>query len=90
MSWLSIDGKPSLIVSREGPPIVASTVIGGGLNQRNIQVFAGILEFGLDARLAVSAPALLLPDSIAQKMFARVRDGEFNADALRGVRSLGL
>ena len=39
-----------LIITRNGKPVLASTAIGGGLHQRNVQVLAGILEFGMDAQ----------------------------------------
>ena len=53
------DAMSPLIVTRDGKPVLASTAIGGGLHQRNIQVLANILEFGMDAQSAVDAPAFL-------------------------------
>jgi gamma-glutamyltranspeptidase/glutathione hydrolase len=79
-----------LVITRDGRPVLASTAIGGGLHQRNIQVLAGVLEFGLDAQAAVDAPAFLLPDATAYpKCVARVPAKVFDAKVLEGVRSLG-
>ena len=83
------DPMTPLIVLRDGQPILASTAIGGGLHQRNIQVLAGVLEFGLDAQAAVDAPAFLAPDWSASKPVARVSAGSFDAEVLGGVRALG-
>src|SRR5262249_28776115 len=83
------DPMTPVIVARDGRPVLASTAIGGGLHQRNIQVLAGVLEFGLDAQAAVGARAFLLPDWENAKGVARVAAGSFDAKVLAGVRSLG-
>ena len=83
------DPMSPTIVARDGRPVLASTAIGGGLHQRNIQVLAGVLEFGLDAQAAVDAPAFLLPDWTGGKTIAQVPAGAFDARVLEGVRALG-
>jgi gamma-glutamyltranspeptidase / glutathione hydrolase len=83
------DPMSPTIVARDGRPVLASTAIGGGLHQRNIQVLAGVLEFGLDAQAAVDAPAFLLPDWTGGKTVAQVPAGAFDARVLEGVRALG-
>jgi gamma-glutamyltranspeptidase / glutathione hydrolase len=83
------DQMSPLIVARDGRPVLASTAIGGGLHQRNIQVLAGVLEFGLNAQAAVDAPTFLLPDWTGSKTVAQVPAGAFDAKILEGVRSLG-
>jgi gamma-glutamyltranspeptidase/glutathione hydrolase len=83
------DQMSPLIVTRDGRPVLASTVVGGGLHQRNIQVLAGVLEFGLNAQAAVDAPALLLADWNGSRCVAQVPAGAFDAKVLEGVRSLG-
>jgi gamma-glutamyltranspeptidase/glutathione hydrolase len=83
------DQMSPLIVARDGRPVLASTAIGGGLHQRNIQVLAGVLEFGLDAQAAVDAPAFLLPEWSGSKCVAQVPAKAFDARVVEGVRSLG-
>lgn len=84
------EGMNPLIVARDGRPVLASTAIGGGVHQRNLQVIAGVLEFDLDAQAAVDAPAFLLPDwSASPKTVAQVRTGAFDPKVLEGVRTLG-
>jgi gamma-glutamyltranspeptidase/glutathione hydrolase len=83
------DPMSPLIVTREGSPVLASTVIGGGLHQRNIQVLANILEFGMNAQAAVLAPAFLLPDGTGRGSSARVTEGAFDKKVVDGVRALG-
>jgi gamma-glutamyltranspeptidase/glutathione hydrolase len=78
-----------LIVARDGRPVLASTAIGGGLHQRNIQVFAGVFEFGQTAQAAVDAPAFLAADWSGPKSVAQVPSGAFDAEVLTGVRSMG-
>jgi gamma-glutamyltranspeptidase/glutathione hydrolase len=78
-----------LIVLRDGKPILATTAIGGGLHQRNVQVLANVLEFGMDAQSAVDAPALLLPEWTEARAVAQVRDGAFDPKLLDEVRALG-
>ena len=78
-----------LIVARDGRPVLASTAIGGGLHQRNIQVLAGILEFGSSAQAAVDAPAFLSPDWTGSSSVAQVPEGSFDAKVLLGVKALG-
>jgi gamma-glutamyltranspeptidase/glutathione hydrolase len=86
-----------LIVARDGDgdgngdrrPVLASSAIGGGLHQRNIQILAGILEFGLDAQAAADAPAFLSPDWSGSLSVAQVPAGAFDARILAGVRALG-
>ena len=83
------DPMSPLIITRQGKPVLASTVIGGGLHQRNVQVLAGILEFGLDAQASVDAPSLLLPAWKGTKCIARVSEGAIDKKVLEGVRLLG-
>src|SRR5262249_25012482 len=83
------DPMTPLIITRDGKPVLASTVIGAGMHQRKMQVLAGILEFGQDAPTAVDAPALLLPTSKGDQSIARVSQGGFDSKILEGVRLLG-
>jgi gamma-glutamyltranspeptidase len=78
-----------LILTRGGKPVLASSAIGGGLHQRNVQVLASILEFDMEAQAAVNAPAFLLPEWSAAKCVAQVGEGSFDAGMLDGVRRLG-
>jgi gamma-glutamyltranspeptidase/glutathione hydrolase len=83
------DAMAPLIVTRGGKPILASSAIGGGLHQRNIQILFHILELGLDAQAAVDAPAFLLPEWGAGPPVAQVVRGAFDGAILDGVRRLG-
>ncbi len=83
------DAQSPLIVTRNGKPVLASTAIGGGIHQRNFQVLANILEFGMDAQSAVDAPAFLLQEWRDDRSIGRVSRGAFNPKLLEGVRTLG-
>jgi gamma-glutamyltranspeptidase/glutathione hydrolase len=83
------DPMSPLIITRDGKPILASTAIGGGLHQRNVQVLANILEFGMDAQAAVDAPAFLSPEWSSSGDQAQVAAGAFPAQVLDGVRAMG-
>ena len=83
------DPMNPLIVARDGRPVLASTAIGGGLHQRNIQVLASIFEFGQDAQAAVDSPAFLSPDWSGSTSVAQVPAGAFDTKILGGVRALG-
>ena len=50
-----------LILTRDGKPFLATSAIGAGIHERNVQVLANVLEFGMDAQAAVDAPAFLAP-----------------------------
>jgi gamma-glutamyltranspeptidase/glutathione hydrolase len=78
-----------LIVTRDGRPVLASSAIGAGLHQRNVQVLAGVLAFGMDAQAAVDAPAFLLPEWSARRCVAQVGEASFEKPLLEGVRRLG-
>jgi gamma-glutamyltranspeptidase/glutathione hydrolase len=78
-----------VIVTRAGKPVLASSAIGAGLHQRNIQVLARILAFGEDAQSAVDAPAFLLPRWSANRAIAHVGEGAFDRTVIDGVRALG-
>jgi gamma-glutamyltranspeptidase/glutathione hydrolase len=78
-----------LIVARDGRPVLATTAIGGGLHQRNIQILAGVLEFGQNAQAAVDAPAFLSADWSGPKSVSQVPAGAFDAKVIAGVRSMG-
>ena len=83
------DPMTPLIIIRDGKPILASSAIGAGLHQRNVQVLANIFEFGMDAQSAVDAPAFLASDWSPAKSVARVGEGSFDKAVLDGVRALG-
>ena len=83
------DATSPLIITRDGKPVLASTVIGGGLHQRNAQVLANILEFGMDAQSAVDAPAFLLQEWSKNGANAQVRRGAFDPKVLEEVRAMG-
>jgi gamma-glutamyltranspeptidase/glutathione hydrolase len=83
------DPMAPLIVTRNGKPVLASTAIGGGLHQRNVQVLAGILEFGMNAQESVDAPSMLLPAWDGRRSIGRVSRGGFDDKVLEGVRLLG-
>ncbi len=83
------DPETPLIITLGGHPILAASAIGAGLHQRNLQILANILEFGMDAQSAVDAPAFLAPDWSQEKSVARVGDGSFDKRVLEGVRQLG-
>ncbi len=78
-----------VLITRNGKPVLASTAIGGGLHQRNVQVLAGILEFGMDAQASLDSPSLLLPEYKEARAIARVSQGAFDRKVLEGVRLLG-
>jgi gamma-glutamyltranspeptidase / glutathione hydrolase len=78
-----------LIVTRDSKPVLVSSAIGGGIHQRNVQVLANVLEFGMDAQAAVDAPAFLLPEWSITKSVAQVGEGSFDKTLLDGVRGLG-
>jgi gamma-glutamyltranspeptidase/glutathione hydrolase len=83
------DATSPLIITRDGKPILASTAIGGGLHQRNLQVFANIFEFGMDVQSAVDAPAFMLPEWTENRAVAQVDRGTFDPKVLDEVRALG-
>ncbi len=83
------DPMTPLIVTRAGKPILATSVIGAGLHQRNVQVLANIFDFGIDAQSAVDAPALLAPEWSENRSVTRVGAGSFDPVVLEGVRKLG-
>jgi gamma-glutamyltranspeptidase/glutathione hydrolase len=83
------DAMSPLIVARDGRPTLASTAIGGGLHQRNIQILAGVLEFGLETQAACAAPAFLAPDLNGTRGVARVPAKAFDPGLLGRVRALG-
>jgi gamma-glutamyltranspeptidase/glutathione hydrolase len=83
------DPMSPLVVVRQGKPVLASSAIGAGLHQKNIQALAGVLEFGLDAQAAVDAPAFLLPQADGARSVARVRQGAFDKKVLDAVRERG-
>jgi len=78
-----------LIVTRNGKPVLASSAIGAGIHQKNVQVLANVLEFGMDAQAAVDAPAFLLPDWSGTKPVAQAGEGSFDKTVLDGVTKLG-
>jgi gamma-glutamyltranspeptidase/glutathione hydrolase len=80
------DSMCPLIVTRRGKPVLASTVIGGGLHQRNLFALTYILEFGMDAQAAAHAPAILLPDEAGGAAMGRVAAGAFDHRRGRGAR----
>jgi gamma-glutamyltranspeptidase/glutathione hydrolase len=83
------DPMSPVIVTRAGKPVLASTAIGGGLHQRNFQVLANFLEFGIDAQTAVDAPAFLLPGWNRSRAIAQVGAGTFDKTIVDGVRARG-
>ncbi len=83
------DPMTPLIITRGGKPVLASSVIGAGLHQRNVQVLANIFEFGRDAQSAVDAPALLAPEWSGNRSVARIGEGSFDKVVVEGVRRLG-
>jgi gamma-glutamyltranspeptidase/glutathione hydrolase len=83
------DATSPVIVTRDGKPVLASTAIGGGLHQRNIQVLANILEFGMNAQSAVDAPAFLLQEWTKDRVVAQVPRGGFDPKVLDEVIALG-
>jgi gamma-glutamyltranspeptidase / glutathione hydrolase len=83
------DATSPLIITRDGKPVLASTAIGGGLHQRNVQVLANILEFGMNAQSAVDAPAFLLQEWTKNRAVAQVPRGVFDPKVLDEIRALG-
>ena len=83
------DPMTPLIITRAGKPVLATSAIGAGLHQRNVQALANILESGMDAQSAVDAPAFLASDWSPTKSVARVGEGSFDKEVLDGVRALG-
>lgn len=78
-----------VVVLRDARPVLASTAIGGGLHQRNVQVLTNILEFQMNAQRAVEAPAFLTPDWDGKKLIAQVVRGTYPPMVLEGVRKRG-
>ena len=83
------DAMSPLVITRDGKPILASTAIGGGLHQRNIQALANIFEFGMDAQTAIDAPAFLSRDWSEHRPIEQVSAGTFSPKILDDVRALG-
>jgi gamma-glutamyltranspeptidase/glutathione hydrolase len=83
------DPMTPMIVTRNGKPVLASTAIGGGLHQRNLQAMVNILEFGMDAQAAVDAPAFLLPKWTGPKPISQVAAGSFDQSVIDAVKRLG-
>ncbi len=84
------DPMSPLVITRDGKPILASTAIGGGLHQRNIQVLANIFEWGMDAQTALDAPAFLSRDWSETRSIEQVPKDAFDPKVLDEVRALGL
>jgi gamma-glutamyltranspeptidase/glutathione hydrolase len=83
------DRMSPLIVTRDGRPVLASSAIGAGLHQRNVQILANVLAFDMDAQAGVDAPAFLLPEWSGSRCVAQVGEGMFDNSLLEGVRRLG-
>ena len=83
------DATSPLIITRDGKPILASTAIGGGLHQRNVQVLANILELGMNAQSAVDAAAFLMQEWTENRVVAQVLRGAFDPQVLGELRALG-
>jgi gamma-glutamyltranspeptidase/glutathione hydrolase len=83
------DAMCPMIVLDGGKPSLGSSVIGGGVHQKTLQVLASLLDFGMDPQLAVEQPAFLLPAFPEGPPVAQVERGKFDAPVLEGVRALG-
>jgi len=77
-----------LIVLRDKHPILASSAIGSGLQEKTLQVLVSILDFDMQAQAAAEAPACLAPD-FGVKTAARVEANTFNQSVLDEVQAMG-
>jgi gamma-glutamyltranspeptidase len=81
---------PSFLAEgKQGMVVGLSSRRAGGLHQRNVQVLANILEFGMNAQSAVDAPAFLLQEWTKNRAVAQVPRGAFDPKVLDEVRALG-
>lgn len=93
-------GINPLIILRDGVPVVASSSIGGGLHEETIQRLVNVLDYGMDPKTALDAPAFLaqswtIPgrstlDPGAVQAVEQVAEGDFDDDLLEAVRGMGL
>jgi gamma-glutamyltranspeptidase/glutathione hydrolase len=51
-----------IIILRDGVPAVASSSIGSGLHEKAIQCLVNVLDYGMDPKTALDAPAFLAQD----------------------------
>ncbi len=78
-----------LIILRDGRPVVGSACI-GQIHVETMQRLVSILDFGLDPKAALDAPAFLAPDWEGwPQVVARVSKGEFDQELLDAVRDMG-
>jgi gamma-glutamyltranspeptidase / glutathione hydrolase len=75
-----------VIVLKDGKPILATSVIGSAIDYDTIRVLFNALDFGMDPRAALDAPALL--GAIDER--DKVAEGDFSGPFLEAVRALGL
>ncbi len=75
-----------VIVLKGGQPILATSVIGSAIDYDTIRVLFNALDFGMDPRAALDAPALLGAIEARDK----VAEGDFSESFLEAVRALGL
>jgi gamma-glutamyltranspeptidase/glutathione hydrolase len=52
-------GVNPMIILRDGVPVVGSSSIGGGLHEKTIQCLVNVLDYGMDPKGALDAPAFL-------------------------------
>jgi gamma-glutamyltranspeptidase/glutathione hydrolase len=86
---------PGLAI-REGRPALAFSSIGGGLNEKTLQVLTNIIDFGMSPKEAIDAPSYMGPPNLSgdptqvseyEKM--TVGEGDFDPEVLAGVERLG-
>ena len=85
------DATEPLIVARNGKPVMALSSIGAGLHQKTISVLLNFLDFHMDIKQAIDAPALNIPKVEADgSSRPQVLAGDFSRCLLAEVGKLGL
>ena len=75
------------IVTRNGEPELAFASMAVGLHQQTMQSLVNYMDFGMDVKQAVDAPALFLPFPNAEqppKSTMRVMEGAFPVEVIEG------
>jgi len=75
-----------VIALKEGRPVLAASLIGTAIDYDTIRVLVNALDFGMDPRDALDAPAILAPVDETDRATA----GEYPDELIRAVAELGL
>ena len=79
-----VRGIPTLILFKDGKPVLGFASMGSGLHQRTLQALLNVTEFGMSVREAIDAPDFFLPgvDPATQQMTVLVPKGRFDRSVL--------